>query len=138
MRKNLEQLRAENAFKFIEKVQNKKEIMDIAKRLPTMFHTNGLLATFAFLLKNEDKLKMKKDGMEINLIDNLIKHLKKTNRKAIPDDFKKEMIFNGDNAWIDDSNFETTDFFIITDEMIKYATWLKRAAEALATDQTGG
>lgn len=122
---SLEQLRAKNAFTFIEENQTNSDITGIATRLPLMFHLNGVLATFAFLIKNEKVNKLTKA---------LLDHLRESARANIPEAFRAEHIFQGERAWVKPENLQTSDFFTITDEMIKYATWLKRAAEALATD----
>ena len=130
MIQNLEQLRAKNAFSFIKNVstmngKKREEIANRINQLPVMFHTNGMLATFAFLLSKN------KEGKLNEMLENLLKHLKETKRFIVPSDFNAYKIYLGGEAWIEPGRLQTNDFFTITDEMIKYSTWLKRAAEAL-------
>jgi len=128
--KNLNQIRAQRAFSFVERNQNNKDVMNILTRLPEMFHANGLLATFAFLMKKQEERK--------TLIDDLLTHLKEAPLNLVAEGFDRNTIFNENAGWVNPDNFTTTQFFVITDEMIQYATWLKRAAEALATEEAGG
>lgn len=120
---HLDQLRAKNAFVFIKSHIDKQDIINMAMRLPFMFHINGILATFAFLKKSKDKVEP--------LNANLIQHLIDSKRFEIGNGFSAENIFQGENAWVKEDKLKTEDFFIVTDEMIKYSNWLKRAAEAL-------
>lgn len=130
---NLEQLRARNAFSFIKQMLEEPNLNDKVKddiagkvsNLATMFQKNGVLATFAFLLAKN------KDGKLQSLLNSLMNNLKESKRTALATGPAANDIFQGENSWINSDEFNMTDLFIVTDEMIKYATWLKRALEAL-------
>lgn len=124
---NLNQIRAKNAFSFIESYRKNENLMNIVKRLPEMIHNNGLLATFAFLMKKQDERGI--------LVDNLLNHLREEQLQLVTPDFERDRIFDKNAGWVNPDNLNNSKFFAVTDEMIKYAVWLKRAAEALATEK---
>jgi len=114
---NLQQLRARNAYDFIQKNRN-EQLKKIALKMPVMFQTNGLLASVAFLLSKTD----------FNpLSENLLKHLKSDAFGfCLGDESDIESIFL--NRWIN-PNYPASEIRLLTDELISYSGWLKRAAE---------
>jgi len=113
--KSLEQIRAKHAWKFIENVKEKKgDYLTAMRKLPAMILTSGLGQTVAFYLskKNEHQ----------NIINRVAEHLSKVmgiEGITCGTDLLKKIM---------QSNHE--EYIILSREALKYATWLKRLAEA--------
>lgn len=120
-----DQVRARNAFQFVQgPIQNPAELLALARKLPVMLQTNGLLATWAHLLA--------KNGSEYEqALAALTSHLRSL---ELAGEATPEALFN---AWVD----ARTGLFSVelrrrTAEAIEFSVWLKRAAETLC--DTGG
>ncbi|MBN1271075.1 MAG: type III-B CRISPR module-associated protein Cmr5 [Candidatus Aminicenantes bacterium] len=127
--RSLQQIRAKNAFKYLkelsqkkdkEKDKEKKMDVEILKKLPVMLQTNGLLATWAFLLGKEKK----ESDKNYLLSKNIEEHLKSIS--LIRNEKESEKLLE---YWTK-NGMSFSDFSHLTDEAIQYAVWLKRAAEA--------
>ena len=117
--KSLEQKRADLAWEFVHKdyVQNNsKEYRAAMRKLPTMILTSGLAQTVVFHLSKG------KDKPHYEIIRNLAESLEKLlDIRDIGDPEKlMDKIKNADH--------ET--YMLLSNEALKYATWLKRFAEA--------
>ncbi|MBN1543745.1 type III-B CRISPR module-associated protein Cmr5 [candidate division KSB1 bacterium] len=137
-----EQKRASRAFQLIlsglttsfPKEEQREKLINEAKRLPQMIHKNGLLASWAFFLAKDDDIHKnnldyppKLSDAYAYLLQGLWWHLKNDSPDA--------------NHWLSGR----CDFFLqrltvdqaaidligLTEEAVKYAEWIKRAAEAL-------
>lgn len=114
---HLDQKRAEFAFRFVQKVPPpvRKDFLSLARSLPVMFQTNGLLATWAHLLA--------KKGEEYDkTLDALMEYFGDRGMSTGTDG---KAVFH---EWIQLASFELRRR---TAEAIEYAVWIKRAAEAL-------
>jgi len=112
--KSLEQIRAQHAWDFIEKNQNIIEkIAPIVRKLPAMIMTSGLGQTVAFCLSTSDYKRV---------IDDIANYLSKNTGV--------EGITCGSDLLnkIMNSNHET--YIMLSQETLKYTTWLKRLIEA--------
>lgn len=117
---NLQQLRAEHAFSFMKDHYGDKDLENIIMKLPVMFQTNGLLATWAFLLVKKS----------YDVLNNLQNHLQSVPSCEVEPNSTSENIFN---VWIqDDFNFDR--YCPLINELIAYSSWLKRASEALTVE----
>lgn len=127
--KSLEQIRAKYAFEIASQVGQNKEFLSLARNIPSMLQTNGLLATWAFLLA--------KDKPEHRRIrQSLFAHFTSDGcNLSVPDNLNDTSIFT--DYW---TNNNSGDRGLIlrefTQEAIAFSVWLKRAAEALC--DTGG
>ncbi|MCD6086767.1 MAG: type III-B CRISPR module-associated protein Cmr5 [Candidatus Hydrothermae bacterium] len=117
--KSLEQERARLAWEFIHKndvKKNSKDYRAAIRKLPAMILTSGLAQTVAFYLSKGEG----KPYYEIvrNMAGSLGK-LTGVEDIGTPEKFTKK---------IKDANHET--YILLSNEALKYATWLKRFAEA--------
>jgi len=132
---NLEQIRAKNAYNFvdIDVHGNFADFKTYAQKLPMMLRTNGLLATWAFLMVKKDKGK--------DTLRALNEHLHEQFNTSIPEDYKDTFknwvgyseVQQKKNLYLNNPNNPnlTQDLLReITEEAIEYSGWLKRAAEA--------
>ncbi len=118
---NREQTRAQYAYAAAENIDG-----DIAKKLPMLLRTNGLLATWAFLMA-----KGKKDGKYSEIAQELNNYLDSQMRElceGTPEDSFKRWIGNQNNQ--NQRPLNGTQLRDLTEEAIEYAGWLKRAVEA--------
>ena len=94
--------------------------------MPFMFQINGLLASAAYLLSKKDYEA---------LWGNLFKHLKS---EAFGFDLNEtNMKSTFLNIWIN-GNCPASEIRALTDELISYSGWIKRAAETYTEEETGG
>jgi CRISPR/Cas system CMR-associated protein Cmr5 small subunit len=124
---NLEQIRAQHAF---EAAAGKDaDFLNLARSLPQMLQTNGLLGTWAFLLARARKERSHADVL-----------------RALADHLRSEAIALIGERAVDPKSVLLTEWTkpevgsgLLQDvaaEALSYAGWLKRAAEALS-DQEG-
>ena len=116
MLKNMNKIRARESFTFVKNNPNESDLM---KKLPVMFQVNGLLAGFAFLLKGESHKKVATHLLEYLVGVHMLENIDASDPGNVFAD------------WVGDGGLETIELFELTEEIIKYSTWLKRAAEAL-------
>jgi CRISPR type III-B/RAMP module-associated protein Cmr5 len=114
---HLDQKRAKAAFGYVQALSPavKKDFLSLARSLPVMFQTNGLLATWAHLLA--------KKGQEYDkTLEALMQYFRQgdTNMET-----EAKAVFR---QW---TQLASLDLRQRTAEAIEYAVWLKRAAEAL-------
>jgi len=124
---DLDQLRAHHAFTYVQGLSgNRSDFLALARKLPFMLHTNGLLATWAHLLakKNERENLL---GLQA-----LATHL-----RAVAARLRLDVAPAGDapavfDRWVDPQD-GLTGFALRknTAEALAFSVWLKRAAEAL-------
>ena len=119
--KSLEQKRAELAWEFVdwvkkEKTSAQKDYKSVMRKLPAMILTSGLGQTLAFHLGKES------GKPERDVINNLAKALKDLTG-YVDKDNARELL-----KTLSDSQHEA--HVMLTNEALKYATWLKRLAEA--------
>jgi len=116
---SLDQMRAESAYRAIDELG--ADALDLARKLPVMLQTNGLLATWAFLLAKKQTHR--------RCLDQLLRHLRT----------RKLVAAGGDDAMVVFQRWVGTktggeltgpDLRRLTGEAIDFAVWLKRAAEA--------
>jgi CRISPR/Cas system CMR-associated protein Cmr5 small subunit len=125
---DLDQLRAHNAFTHVQGLdRNRSEFLALARKLPFMLHTNGLLATWAHLLARP-----KKAPENARALQALSTHL-----RAVAVRLRLDVAPAGDeqkifDRWVNAQN-GLTGFALRknTAEALAFSTWLKRAAEAL-------
>jgi CRISPR/Cas system CMR-associated protein Cmr5 small subunit len=118
-----DQVRARHVFSFVRgPLQSSAEFLALARKLPIMLQTNGLLATWAHLLakgKPEHKAALKA----------LADHLRDLDPSMGTDSPDPANLFN---TWIDAQRGLTgAALRAKTAEAVQIAVWLKRAAEAL-------
>lgn len=111
----LDQVRARNAFAYVLTVQDRAELLQLARKLPAMFQTNGLLASWAHLLA-------KKDDATAGAF---LGHFREVGLLQDPRD-AREVFLNVWSAGLDMGSLQR-----LTAEAVIFAAWLKRAAEAL-------
>ena len=133
--KNLEQIRAHHAFEKAKFVldnylpDNQKfvdEFLNLARKLPSMFQWNGLLATWAFLLA-----KAMKDPVYEFTSKLLLEHLRNNIFNFnIPDEISVNDIFT--EHWVSvDTELTGIQLKELTQEANAISGWLKKAAEAM-------
>ena len=131
---NLEQLRAKNAFAFMTKQKEKghkkrEKIGQIAKKLPVLFQSNGLLAGAAYLFSQRKK---RAEGDEYHIfLANIHDHLKNEAFSFGLIGADLQDVFT--EQWLD-KGFGTAPMRDITKEIVAYSGWLKRAAETFLQD----
>ncbi len=110
--KTLEQDRLQNAWDFINKNDIEK-IETPAKKLPAMILTSGLGQTVAFYLSKKETKK---------IIDNVAQHI---SRVVGFDDIQC-----GEELLEKIKNSDSETYILLSEEALKYSTWLKRLVEA--------
>ncbi len=104
-----------------EKSKLAKEYKSYAKKIPMLIKTNGLGATFAFVLSKKGK-----GNAYENIYDHTSKWLfEKDTKKLIPEDSKKKGLAE---AIID---LDSTMYRAVTVEVLAFFNWLRRFAEGL-------
>jgi len=125
---NLEQIRAQRAFEKAAAVAQQdyhEKFLSLAQNLPAMFQTNGLLATWAFLLSKSQKNKEHKEALQILLAHFRDGHFNlRVNNPDIVRVLTEE--WTGSTATL-----QGTQLMRLTAEAVAFSGWLKRAAEAL-------
>lgn len=119
--RNLEQIRAARAYGTVATARD--EELDFAIKLPVMLRTNGLLATWAFLINKREKAGA--------LLNALADHLRGTEGLAplVPARSVEEVF----RSWIgtaQEPGLDGRKLRELTAEAIALSSWLKRAAEA--------
>lgn len=123
-RQSLGQRRAANAYAAVARAPD--ATLEIARRLPAMLQTNGLLATWAFLLSKDA-------GTEP--LAALLTHLRSMSHLGVTGRGPEKVFLgwvggNGDAPAVTGEALRR-----ITEEALEYAGWLKRAAEAASLGQ---
>lgn len=122
-----DQVRARNAFQFVQgPIQDPDDLLALARKLPVMLQTNGLLATWAHLLA--------KNGSEYEqALTALTSHLRSL---GLAGEVTPEALFG---LWVDARRgLSSLELRRRTAEAIEFSVWLKRAAEALCDTGSGG
>ena len=117
--KSLEQKRAELAWKFVDSVRDQLDkLSSHIRKLPAIILTSGLGQAVAFYLSKDDHKKV---------IDNVA--------EAVSEITGIEGVTCGRDLLekIRTSNHET--YILLSNEALKYATWLKRLAEAMEVEK---
>ena len=118
--KSLEQERARLAWEFVHRddVQsNSKDYRAAIRKLPAMILTSGLAQTVTFYLSKG------KEKPQFEIIKNLAEALKNLTEIAIDPENPQSLITK-----IKEADHET--YILLSREALKYATWLRRFAEA--------
>jgi CRISPR/Cas system CMR-associated protein Cmr5 small subunit len=117
---NLDQIRAQHAYQAA--AGENTDFLNLARSLPQMLQTNGLLATWAFLLaRNESPHR--------SVLKALVIHLQGEGLLAVELTDPKEILLS---AWLGrERPLGTSDLQRLTSETVAFAGWIKRAAEAL-------
>lgn len=128
---HLDQARAQRAFSFVRAFKEDREaLLELARKLPFMFHTNGLLATWAHLLA---KAKGEEKSAKTSILRSILEHLQ--GELVAPRVDRSQDGANPQRAfdtWLDEKKgLSGRELRAYTAEAIEYAVWLKRAAEAL-------
>jgi CRISPR type III-B/RAMP module-associated protein Cmr5 len=123
---NLEQIRARNAF--AAAACKEPEFLNLARSLPQMLQTNGLLGTWAFLLA-----KAGREPSHAAVLNALATHLRSEGIELIGERAVAKSLLLTEWTRPDASTDLLQD---VAAETLAYAGWLKRAAEALS-DQEG-
>lgn len=123
--KNLQLIRAELAFSIVKGITDtieQQKFLSLARRAPTMFQTNGLLATWAFLLK-------KSRCEHTKIMESIIEYFQIIRLNDLNQTNPKTIFLN----WIGHDMVQPLsgqELMIRTREAIIFSGWLKRAAEA--------
>ena len=128
---NRDQQRATRAFaaarqaSAAHKVKN-GEYLSLARDLPTMLQTNGLLATWAFLLA-----KAEKNAHSKAVVNTCLEHLREAAPAGTVPAGSPKSVFEG--RWLGRSGaaLSGSELRGLTAEAVAFAGWLKRAAETL-------
>lgn len=125
---SLENKRAQMAWGFISSIKSKynkdkqKEYKTALRKFPAMILTSGLGQTVAFhMAKEEDKPHRK-------IIDEVVKSVRKLTSVNEKDADEKGLTGEELVKKIIDLDHET--YILLSKEVLKYTTWLKRFAEA--------
>lgn len=133
---NLEQIRASLAFRkaaLFAGRSDSKEYLSLARSLPAMFQSNGLLATWAFLLsKNKTSQNPQND-----ILNALLEHFKDTRfNLGVGQELNAMTVFT--HKWTGGTPpLSGVELMKLTGEAIIFSGWLKRAAEALCNKEGG-
>jgi CRISPR/Cas system CMR-associated protein Cmr5 small subunit len=127
---HLDQQRARLAFDFVQKLSSqgrvREEFLSLARKLPVMFQTNGLLATWAHLLA-------KNESAHRNALAAMTEYLAPREPREKDRTADARTLFG---RWLRGdaqggvSALSGGELRERTAEAIEYAVWLKRAAEA--------
>ncbi|MBI2841706.1 MAG: type III-B CRISPR module-associated protein Cmr5 [Acidobacteria bacterium] len=119
--KSLDQLRAEHAYGIADRYRDNDDFRNLAEKLPVMMRTNGLLATWAFLMAK--KYHDMAQALQCHLTDPVLGL-----RVPEGDDIT---VFR---RWVGELGSQTclngTDLRRLTEEAIAFAGWLRRAVQA--------
>lgn len=123
--KSLDQRRAAAAYREIGDAH--PDVVNLARGLPDMLRTNGLLATWAFLLTKE-----KKNPRQPTPLPALLGHLRSLPGLGVPAQGDLEAVFL---HWVGGATgagggVVGPTLRALTAEALAFAGWLKRAAEA--------
>ena len=124
---DLDQLRAHHAFTYVQDLrEHRADFLALARKLPFMLHTNGLLATWAHLLAK------KKDPENALVLQALATHLRALALRLGLDVLAEGAARKIFDRWVD-AQHGLTGFALRknTAEALAFSVWLKRAAEAL-------
>ncbi len=112
-RTSVEQQRAARAFAAAREIDR-----ELAKKLPVMLQTNGLLASFAFLMKKAEAARLRQV---------LLQQLRARINALVPEGAEIAIF----ERWCDAQHGLTgKDLRRLSSEALAFAVWLKRAAEA--------
>lgn len=120
--RSLDQIRAAAAYRAVASADDKA--VDMARRLPSMFQINGMLATWAFLIAKSEK--------QATPLPALLAHLRMLPELQVPETGDPKQVFlhwvggGRDSA----DGISGTTLRHLTEEALAFAGWLKRAAEA--------
>jgi CRISPR/Cas system CMR-associated protein Cmr5 small subunit len=117
---NLEQVRAQHAYEAA--ADQDPDFLNLARSLPQMLQTNGLLATWAFLLAKDE-------NPHRSVLKAFVTHLEGEALLPAGQTNPKEILLS---SWLGREHpLGTSDLQRLTSETIAFAGWIKRAAEAL-------
>jgi CRISPR/Cas system CMR-associated protein Cmr5 small subunit len=125
---NVEQVRAQLAFTFVQTLARqdagtRSAFLNLARSLPVMLQTNGLLAAWAHLLAKGAKRKEYKEMARA-----ILEHLRGRGLAPATGDAQDALT----DWWAPPASGATgRDLRQTTAEAVAYSVWLKRAAEAL-------
>jgi CRISPR/Cas system CMR-associated protein Cmr5 small subunit len=125
---NLDQIRASHAFSAVQRIPDgrKGEFLQLARRLPVMLQTNGLLATWAHLLaKGGESSRNEYDEMAEILLQHL-RHPAVSLAGGAGQDARRIFF----EVWTSEEEGGLA-LRRRTAEALQISIWLKRAAEAL-------
>jgi CRISPR/Cas system CMR-associated protein Cmr5 small subunit len=129
---DLDQLRAHGAFAYVQGLDpDRSDFLALARKLPFMLHTNGLLATWAHLLA---KKKARENVLVLKILaDHLRAAAPRLGLDVAPTGNAEKIL----NVWIDVQDGLTgLALRKNTAEVLAFSVWLKRAAEALCDTGT--
>lgn len=127
---HLDQQRARLAFDFVQQLseEDKKAFLPLARKLPVMFQTNGLLATWAHLLAKDEREHRK-------ALHAMVSYLAPREPREADRTADARTLFGrwlrGDTQGEPVSALSGSELRERTAQAIEYAVWLKRAAEAI-------
>lgn len=127
MIKGIEQGRANFAYKCAKKgaeLSKKKEYKSYVKKIPMLIKTNGLGATFAFMLS--------KGGTYSDIGNHIKDWLKEDEKKII--DTNKLGINTFQDLVVKIVEMDSTEYRALTTEILAFFNWLRRFAEGLISD----
>jgi CRISPR/Cas system CMR-associated protein Cmr5 small subunit len=129
---NLEQVRARSSFAFVQGYRGKRDaFLGLARTLPVMLQTNGLLATWAHLLAKPKKEEYR------GALEALLGHFRAAPLRLVPAEGDAGHVFT--RIWnAPASPASGAHLRRLTAEAIAFSVWLKRAAEALLDEGEAG
>jgi hypothetical protein len=129
---NLEQVRAHDAFTFVQGLPagQRRDFLQLARKLPVMLQTNGLLAAWAHLLAKSGSA----SAEHRSAVEALLAHL--ASRGLAAGGQEPEAAFLGWTSPEPGQGLSGLRLRELSAEALAYSVWLKRAAGALC--DTGG
>lgn len=130
--RSLDQERMRKAYEFVQDVKQNhssiaNEYSSLAKKLPAMIVNNGLITTMVFLRsKTKKKKEEEKTTANEKLLEQLLSYIVNGNQ----DTDKKYEIFR---KCVEDMDIE--EYLFLTQDVLAFATWLKRIAEGEIEDE---
>ena len=130
--RSLDQERMKKAYEFVQDVKQNhsgiaSEYSSLAKKLPAMIVNNGLITTIVFLRsKTKKKKEEEKTTANEKLLEQLLSYIVNGNQ----DTDKKYEIFR---KCVEDMDIE--EYLFLTQDVLAFATWLKRIAEGEIEDE---
>ncbi len=132
--RSLDQERMRKAYEFVQDVKQNhsgiaNEYSSLAKKLPAMIVNNGLITTMVFL-RSKAKKKKEEEGEKTTANEKLLEQLLSYIISENQDTDSKYEIFRKRVE-----NMDIEEYLFLTQDVLAFATWLKRIAEGEIEDE---